>query len=243
MCKCLQKKQWVCGWGLDTGRAVSRETGICLKTTHCVSSICSGDAAYRRGVSDLQGNTSQYYTNTCRLAVRRISITSAGWFTCVFFALAACLWIAADVLLQREQYSKSARLILKLFSRYSQFDFTAFKEINANQLVSGTGLHCSSLGTKQILAAVYQVESFLSSTRLSETIQNPEAEAEKGTGDTSRTVQPWTAVWDKMLRQPNKTAFPVQSLTSACADVLLTCDILFFAEWYEEIHANYQSPN
>lgn len=109
--------------------------------------------------------------------------------------------------------------------------------------MSGTGLHCSSLGTKQILAAVYRVESFLSSTRLSETIQNPEAEAEKGTGDTSRTVQPWTAVWDKMLRQPNKTAFPVQSLTSACADVLLTCDILFFAEWYEEIHANYQSPN
>lgn len=72
------KKQWVCGWGLDTGRAVSRETGICLKTTYCVSSVCSGDAANRRGVSDLQGNTSQYYTNTCRLAVCRISITSAG---------------------------------------------------------------------------------------------------------------------------------------------------------------------
>lgn len=74
----LQEKQWVSGLGLDTGGAVSRETGICLKMTYCVSGVCSGDAANHRGVSDLQGNASQHYTNTSRLAVCRIPVTSAG---------------------------------------------------------------------------------------------------------------------------------------------------------------------
>ncbi len=74
----LQEKQWVCGWGLDTGGAVSRETGICLKTTYCVSGVCSGDAANHRGVSDLQGNASKHYTNMSRLAVCHVSVTSAG---------------------------------------------------------------------------------------------------------------------------------------------------------------------
>lgn len=72
----------MCRWGLDTGGAVSGETGICLKTTHCVGSVCSGDAANHRGAPDLQGNASQHYTNMNRLAVCHISVTSAGWCKC-----------------------------------------------------------------------------------------------------------------------------------------------------------------
>ncbi len=72
------KKLVVCGWGLDAGGAVSRETGICLKTTYCVSAVCSGDAANHRGVSDLQCNPSQHYTNMSRLAVCHIAVTSAS---------------------------------------------------------------------------------------------------------------------------------------------------------------------
>lgn len=69
VCKCelgLQEKQWVCGLGLDSGGAVSRETGICLKTACCLSGVCSGNAANHRGVTDLQGNASQHYTNMSR---------------------------------------------------------------------------------------------------------------------------------------------------------------------------------
>lgn len=69
-------------WRLDTGGAVSRETGICLKTTYCVSSVCSGDAANHRVASDLQGNASQHYTNMSRLAVCHISVTTAGLCKC-----------------------------------------------------------------------------------------------------------------------------------------------------------------
>lgn len=48
------EKREVCGWGLDTGRAVSRETGICLKTAYC-SPLSSGGAANHCGAADLQG--------------------------------------------------------------------------------------------------------------------------------------------------------------------------------------------
>lgn len=41
------------GMGLDTGGTVSRETGICLKTTYSVSCVCSGNAANHSSVHDL----------------------------------------------------------------------------------------------------------------------------------------------------------------------------------------------
>ena len=66
--------------------------------------------------------------------------------------------------------------------------------------------HSLSLNAKQILAAMYQVESIISlypSACLSEKIQSPEGETEKrGTSQSFRTVQPWTALWDKNAVSP-----------------------------------------
>lgn len=83
-CEC-ENVCWDCGcvavdWTLAW--AVSGETGICLKTTYCVHSVCSGDAANHKGASDLQGNASQDYTNMNRLAVCHISVTSAALCKC-----------------------------------------------------------------------------------------------------------------------------------------------------------------
>lgn len=77
MCKCLCEFKCanVCwdsgsvGTGLDTGGTVSRETGICLKTTYTVSCVCLGNAANQRSVHDLQNNECQHYTNVRLLAV------------------------------------------------------------------------------------------------------------------------------------------------------------------------------
>lgn len=77
VCKCLYEFKCanVCwdsgsvGTGLDTGGTVSRETGICLKTTYSVSCVCLGNAANQRRVHDLQDNECQHYTNASLLAV------------------------------------------------------------------------------------------------------------------------------------------------------------------------------
>lgn len=76
VCKCLYEFKCanVCwdsgsvGTGLDTGGTVSRETGICLKTTYSVSCVCLGNATNQRSVHDLY-NECQRYMNASLLAV------------------------------------------------------------------------------------------------------------------------------------------------------------------------------
>lgn len=72
MCTGTPRKTGERGRGLDLGEAVSRETGICLKMTHSMSCVCSGDAANHRRASDLWPNACLHYTNTLSQVPRNI---------------------------------------------------------------------------------------------------------------------------------------------------------------------------
>lgn len=129
--------------GGDTGEAVSRETGICLKTTHCVSSVCSGDAANHRGVSDLQCNASQHYTNMSRLAVYDIAVTSVGLYKYELHVSSLCvqhtpnsllMFPLSDTALQSYKYQKVKVDINTIYPEC--LVFSGEKSLDRNQLVT-----------------------------------------------------------------------------------------------------------